>query len=337
MMRNRIGEIGVSIIADAMPIVLSDDLDLKINEAQDILEDSYVHKRHSIAGTLLGDAENKLTYTIREILVGKESCKIRGGLTRYLSVVSAHHSLEHELLLTAHRLKIANQLTIEHLRSQLPRRSSFWSKSMTQRRQFSGLSISVVLIYKTKAQGYKTKAQGYKIMVRKRSDKTAMHPNLFHVIPSCMFQPELDPKTEWNIEQCVIKEYCEELFREEIGERIEDPLHISRLPHAEKLKQSLMNGTCELLHAGITLNLSFLCPEICCVLLIHDEDWFAAQPISTNWEYVSKRELVHKRGNFLTDYHLDDVEAEFLEVGRNAPKEIVASWSANGLSAFGWA
>ena len=58
-------------------------------------------------------------------------------------------------------------------------------------------------------------------LVLNRSKEVANHPDLLHVIPSCMFQPLVDP--EKNIHSPVDgQEYLEELFNKEETER--DPL-----------------------------------------------------------------------------------------------------------------
>jgi hypothetical protein len=79
-----------------------------------------------------------------------------------------------------------------------------------------------------------------------------------------------------------------------------------------------------------------LFPEIFCVLLIHDANWYDEQTkrFSMNWEIVSRHEMLHSGGTVLTEYHLDEAENEFLDDGRMNASDIWRTWSPFGMSSF---
>lgn len=336
MMTRRIGDIDVpipvAILAAGVPINLKPIDEKLFCILPSAIDDSYVRLRARAA-----KAENNATYTMKNIVLDGNSCTITGGLTDYFSKLATHHALEYELLSEGHDLLRANNLTlnslIERMTAPRAKRAQFHRQARPEdKRRFSSLGISTTIISNTKSNGYE-------IFVGKRSDTTAVRPGLFHVIPSCSFQPELSIRDDWNIEHCVIKEFCEELYGEEVdGSRREHDYIYRTSDIARSLREALKIGDAELLHSGVVLDLMTFCSDICCVLFIHDPDWFArrSKPFGTNWEYMEQKALIGRHGAAgRTRYSLKHVEQQFLEsFGWEDPLKIAASWSAEGLAAF---
>ncbi len=337
MMRQQIKRLSLPIAVN----VLAKDVNIQLgsvkggtNEIENVEADEYVRKRHALTNNLIGHLD-KTTFALHDIAIEGTACTVTGSLTKYLSMFAIHHAMDHELRFVSYELARENRLTVENLAASLQRRTTFFAKSYDEKRKYRALSVSAVIIYNTPNDGYK-------IMVRKRSAATAVDSNLLHVIPACMFQAELgNINAEWNLEFCIAKEYSEELFRCEIDPRREDPNYIyTEWKSASALKQALESGQCEILHSGVIFNLMHLLPEICCVLLVRDPDWFAVQfrERATNWEYVPLSEMLHNDGAVLADYRLDDVEDQFLEnvqdFGPEAAAALAGKWSTGGLASF---
>ena len=219
--------IPVSVLAMNLPITLGH-LNLTSQRKVECDSDAYVTKRELVSKEFY----NGRTYTMQDIEIGPRSCTISGGITEYVTAVATHNALEHELLWSAHELHREGELTIAKLKKRLPRREAFLGQGRSEKRRFSTLGISTAIIYNAGTE--------YRVLVRKRSGDTAVHPNLFHTIPACGFGPELDPRGEWDVLYCVIREYCEELFRKDIDRARIDPRYIyEEWPPARALLKAL--------------------------------------------------------------------------------------------------
>lgn len=304
-----------------------------VNRLHDVEQNGYVQKRNLVAKNLISNPDN-VTFALRELSIDGDTCKVFGSCTTYLSTLATHDELEHELLSAAYVLNTKQQLTVKELQlpSRLPKRDAFFQRSAIEQSKYRGIAIATLVVYNTPKEGYK-------VMFRKRSEHVAAHPGLFHVIPACMFQAEFDKKKEWNIEYCVVKEWCEELFREEVDYSYDDPYYIfDRWPSAADMRKALHARQCELIHSGIVLNLTNLRPELCCVLLIHDCEWFKSQKFKPNWEYVSRNEMVRSANTTVSEYDLANIEDEFakgLAKGdETAEAKLVGKWLPTGLAAL---
>jgi len=319
----------VGIFAKGVPVRLGK-LDRRLRTFAQVEQDEYIQQRDTLIGNTLIGKTDKITYTAQRIVSSGDHCEIEGGITRYLSGLKAHHALQHELLAAAYDLHAEGRLTVGNLKPLLKRRNQFFQLPSEQQQWYRTLSISALIVHKTKDEGYK-------IMVRKRSKMVASDQNLIQAITSFTFQPELDIEKEWDVQHCLTKEYCEELFDEKVDEAKADrhDFIYDKFPPARQLKEALASGQCELLYSGVVLHLMLLFPEIFCVLLVHDHEWFAEQQrrFLTNWEFVSRHDILHS-GAVLTEYHLDDAESEFLEQGRMTVSDIWRTWSPFGMGSF---
>jgi hypothetical protein len=76
----------------------------------------------------------------------------------------------------------------------------------------------------------------------------------------------------------------------------------------------LKSGACKILHGGVIVTLQDLIPQICCVLLIEDPDWWSARKpqLRTNYEFMSRNEFITTVRGARADYDFDDFAAQFL-------------------------
>ena len=310
-----------------------DDLHQEFSKLNAVTESEYIRKRAVLSKSLI-EMPDSLTFSMSDISMDGETCRIAGARTSYLSTIASHDVLEHELLMAAYVLSQSGQLTVENLARLLPRRARFFSLQPTEQRRYCGMAIATLVVYKSQKDKYK-------VMFRKRSEKTAVHSGLLHVIPAGMFQAEIDPEKEWSVEFSVIKEWCEELFGESLDVGRLDPYYIfDEFQSAKDIRKALNEGQCELFHSGVVLGLPNLRPEICCVLMIHDESWFESQQkrFRPNWEYVLPSEMLQTHGAKISDYDLEAVVEEFSssEGGKlGVPGHVMSSkWLPTGLAAF---
>jgi len=135
----------------------------------------------------------------------------------------------------------------------------------------AAIAISTVIIFRGSRQ--------YEVVVQRRSDAAAAaHGGLWHVAPSCMFQPVAgDALNEYSIVHNVYREYLEELFR--VPETVEAPAVLSYdyfydNSNLKFLRHLLELGDAALLCTGVSVNLLNLRPEICMLLHIDTPEWF---------------------------------------------------------------
>jgi len=127
-----------------------------------------------------------------------------------------------------------------------------------------------------------------KCFFMRRSSSVAVHPRMYHVVPSGMFQPmkhlvlgeEDEAEPEFNLTRHLYREFLEEVFS------YTDPdmyalgwNGICTTPEIRYLESLLRPpdgapAKAELFITGVVVNLLNLRPEICSLLLIHDSDWY---------------------------------------------------------------
>ena len=319
-------------------------LDTHIRSIPDVEENDYVKKLilmrratgedppEAAAGAPEG-LEDRATYVLSNISIIGGTCRILGSVTKYFSAIATHDTLEHELLLTAFRLRAKQQLTITKLKAALKQRKRFFAKPSGEARHFAAVSLSTLIVYKSEKNGYRA-------MFRKRSNYTAVNPGLLHVIPACMFQYEIDNREEWDMRLCVIREYCEELFRLKIDRSREDPKYfLKEWRPAFELMRALRDKRCELRVTGVVLNLMNFRPEICFLLLVHDHVWFEKEKkkFRPNWEYVRLSDM-RQSGDAIVEIGLDNAEKDFFErlhgADGRAPDKIAGRWVCTGLASL---
>lgn len=116
----------------------------------------------------------------------------------------------------------------------------------------------------------------------RRSNTVADQPGKYHVVPSFIFQPASaaagadEASIERRVDHNVYREYLEELFSVPEAE-LKVPSAVYDHPNMRYLRALLDAGKADLQVTGAAFNLMNHRPEICTLLLFHDEEWFAAQ------------------------------------------------------------
>jgi hypothetical protein len=272
---------------------------------------------------------NNPTFAISRMSRDDSNCSLQLHLTDYLSTIGTHDAIEHELLLAASNVAPDGEIHAE----ELPLRLAFFDKSEEEKRRHAGLAISTVI-------ATRTMDGDYLMHVRRRSQKTAVHSGLLHVLPAGMFQADIAPELERDIEFAVVREYGEELFGNEFDSNRDNPHYIRHeWKEVSSIDRLIENGDADLIHTGILLNRLNLRPEICCVLMIHQPGWFELQPVAVNWEYVKRKDIERAKVDDtrppLTTFSLTRFEQQFFEsTGGETPAELVANWVPPGLGAL---
>jgi len=136
----------------------------------------------------------------------------------------------------------------------------------------AAIGMSVVLAF------YDGRAGGYRLLVRMRSEKVAVHPEMLHVVPSSMFQPSTGYYcSEYSLAHNFLREYLEEVFdyREMARPFGGYPTWFYDRPEVRYLAHLLDSGGAKFIPTGICVNLLNLRPELCALLLIEDPEWFS--------------------------------------------------------------
>lgn len=116
----------------------------------------------------------------------------------------------------------------------------------------------------------------------KRSNTVADQPGKYHVVPSFIFQPasaargQAEASVERRVDHNVFREYLEELFSVPEAQ-LRTPAAVYDHPNMRYLRTLLDEGRAGLQVTGAAFNLMNHRPEICTLLLVQDEDWFASQ------------------------------------------------------------
>ena len=203
-------------------------------------------------------------------------------LGRYYDMVCSANYLEYELL-DALRRTGGRSFTLESL----PVRQQTLSLYRTPGeclRAGGGIdaviAISTLVVYLRDGE--------YWMLCDVRSKKVAEYGDLYHVIPSFIFQPVVKPslynlEVEWSVRHNIYREYLEELFRVPEAEDAEgamDPRYFYGHPNLEYLQQLLAAGVADLKGVAFIFNLLNHRPELCTLLIITDEAWYQDQRFS---------------------------------------------------------
>jgi hypothetical protein len=276
--------------------------------------------------------KDNICYSSRSISVSSGIVSIKGGLTTYGSALASQDVLEWEFLDQARRLlpDRYSVLDVDRYGERLTRRSAAISNTENYLLGGGGLTgalaISTLVVY----QGEEGE---YRILIGKRSASTGAHAHLFHVIPACMFQPELgDADAEWSIFHNVLKEYLEELYSIDLHPNATDARYFYAQPRATSLIKALESGQVEFVITGVVVNLLNLRPEICALLLVKDGSWWRSEQAlgKMNWEYAPRESIMEQSGRTWTDFRLESAETEFLSYFGATP----GMWVPSGLASF---
>jgi hypothetical protein len=202
---------------------------------------------------------------------GDARLRIDSGIGRYFNNVASSHSLEDEIVSAS--LQNSGLLSVEHL----PRRS--WLHERVSDPVIDGGHRCAAIGGSTLVV-YANEKGSYSMIVRERSPQIVAHPFRYHVVPSFMVAPLLGDAClaqEFDFDLNLRREYLEELYREEdleVGEGQLDPRFFCSNRALRKLDELLHDGRAQLLYTGTVVNLLYLRPEICTLLLIRDPQWW---------------------------------------------------------------
>jgi hypothetical protein len=117
-----------------------------------------------------------------------------------------------------------------------------------------------------------------------------------HVVPAFMLQPSCRTPDEFHLELDVqlqvLREFSEELLGEELGHNVGvDALRedIDRNPACKALRLRLLDGRASLHITGLWLDIFRLRPEITCLLLVRDPEYFRGLSRRLKWNFESER------------------------------------------------
>lgn len=235
---------------------------------------------------------NGRTYIMERATIA-ETITIDCNLGWYFDAMTSCDILEWELLEIMTKVN-CNRYDFRSVKSELKLRNEYQAKVSDPIHQGLGrsamISISTLIVYND--------GETYRGLLLPRSGKTAAHANLYHVVPSAIFQPEFGyPEEEFSVSLGFFREYLEEVFGEKEMEASSGELAASTVYEHEKSKELLAaieEGLAELLLTGFAMNLLNLRPEICTVLIVYDPTWWK-QKISPNWEFLKPRELFKQK------------------------------------------
>lgn len=217
--------------------------------------------------------ENRPTFTLRS-LNASGKVTIQCDLGYYYDGLDTCYALEWELLTGLIKKPLAgfSQHDFNALMARLPLREKTHLHcpdpviSGIGRSAFVG--ISALICYKD--------GDDYYLLLRKRSGtEVAVDTNMFHIIPSFVFQPATSfIEQEYSVVHNLKREYLEELFDRTEPEKIEGDYRYfyndKRLVLLEKL---ITEKEADIYFTGVAINLLNLRPEVCLLLLIKSGHW----------------------------------------------------------------
>jgi hypothetical protein len=310
-------------------VKLSSWKDVPIRRAEDWENSEFVQLQRRLGRIIKDDT----VFEAVEINATASDAELVGGLTTYGSCLSSQDALEWELLSKMSGfMREGPPYEWTRLDEKLEKRSTIESLGkqylLNNAGRYNAIAISTLIVHRDENGEYR-------VVLGKRSEQTGAHPGLFHVIPACMFQPELgDPYAEWDVLHNVFKEYGEELFSMVLNKKAIDPRYFyEEWPCVANLRKALKEGKAVFSLTGLVINLLNLRPEICTLLLVKDASWWSEQRrrMRTNWEYASPQEVYNTYGRKCTELSLDNIEEEYVKyfgytAGMWVPPGLAALW-----------
>jgi len=169
-------------------------------------------------------------------------------------------------------------------------------------------------------------ADGYQCLIGQRPAQMATGAGLYHVVPAFVFQPSGPERFyagEWSFTHHVLREFGEELFAMPEFHTWKSALahdYFYSHPAVGDLRAMLTQGDAQLQLTGVACNLLSLRPEICALLIIHDDGWYTRwQHELTAAQHTERQETRHIPLDTLADLP-DDLHL------RMAPQGAAAFW-----------
>jgi hypothetical protein len=281
--------------------------------------------------------ENRPSFTFRS-LQGDDRVSLQCDLGCYYDALDTCYALEWELLERFSKKPLADfsEPAYTDFKVGLPLREKTHLhcpdpvKSGAGRSAFVG--ISALICYND--------CDDYYLLLRKRSGTgVAVDANMYHVIPSFVFQPAtVLVEQEYSIIHNLKREYLEELFSRPEPEKNEGEYRYfyndQRLVLLEKL---IADNEAAVYFTGIAINLLNLRPEVCLLLLIKSAYWnsFHSQNESAQnrfhfcAEWATRTDHPEKPSELLSRISLNDTDDSLcnrFSPGKIAPAGAAALW-----------
>jgi len=231
-----------------------------------------------------------INYRFNKIIVDSGTPKINGALGKYYDNILTQYGMEWEINKIINNSNSKENFFKALTKSgALPLREKLESKNLDPLYDGSyrsaSLTISTLCVYKRES--------GYYCLVKKRSDKVAVLPNMFHVIPAAMFEPAFkDYKYEWSIKFNIFREILEELYNipEVITSSAANPEHLYSIEPMPFILKLLNEKKAELSITGLTVDLLALRTEINTIFFVNELGFCERKKIEVNWEYADELE-----------------------------------------------
>ncbi|MEN3011239.1 MAG: hypothetical protein ABDI20_09875 [Candidatus Bipolaricaulaceae bacterium] len=227
-------------------------------------------------GTILDETVNRDTYRMLKLYKDNDNkLKLKVGLGTYFDVLLTSHALSWELLVNFGKKRPKpRQFSKFFCRLKLRKtlHDAVNDPITNGDGRCAGIGCSMLIIYKEKDE------QRFYALLRERSKLVAADVDLYHVVPSLMFQRIVGtPEQEFSVTHQLYREYLEELFNiREVETLNTGPLRYDYFyndPNLLYLNDLLRNKEAQLLFTGVAVDLLNLRPEICTLLLIKTSEW----------------------------------------------------------------
>jgi len=225
--------------------------------------------------TLGGPLRDDPTYVLKSIKVA-ENVTLDCAMGTYFDALRSCDVLEWELLTVLGKAKEHSGL--DSLLRKLKLRNyvhSLTNQPVTEPTgRSAAIAISTVVLFRRENE--------YAVLLQRRAKEggVAVHRELWHVVPSFMFQPVVGATIqEYSVTHNIYREYLEELF--DVPEVRRSPSVIAydyfyNNPNLGFLRGLLKAGDAQLLLSGVAISLLNLRPEICALLHIDSPEWYDA-------------------------------------------------------------
>lgn len=257
--------------------------------------------------------------------IKRNPLRISGALGWYFDVLRTCDSLEREILdyFGQHDCDSDN---FDKVLEDLPLRKKLHCEVddpiLSGRGRSAALAMSVLIVYNHNDE--------YFGLVQKRSSFTAVHSDLYHVVPSFMVGPECGAYAkEWNVLHQIKREFLEEALN------CDEPKNNKSLKYdwfykhksLQDLDRMLREKEASFYITGITINLLNLRPEICGLLLIDSQNWVLETELHSNWEFDGKGMSSSGKSEKVTYIPIDNDQA-LLEKVSFIPENVVPPGAA---------
>jgi hypothetical protein len=272
---------------------------------------------------------NQIGFELDEYIVNdhNEIVGFKANVCQYKHTVLTSHILEYELFKTYKSLgkRFSHNTTAEEILSFLPRRQKIHLGQTNEEIMIKGknrhslLSVQMIII------AYWEKIDKYCTLIVKRSDKVAMKPNYYHIIPAGgyeIFEKEGTSnkyiiKKNFDIELTLFRELLEEVFNGkdyEENENGEAKEIIYKHPDIIDLEEMLNNQTAFLQCLGNVTDLLSLRQELSFLLMVDNAE-FMKKNFKFNFEATDLQIVpLEDLSEFLTGELLYPSSAGLLEL-----------------------